>query len=316
LQLLGAIVALVILASGCEKPTDSDFVRDPNTPSYFNEIFPDQSELFNWRYSNGSVFLDILIWDGADSTPAGFDAEGARALFHNSLSAWTDAIEAVGVRVRCDLHWDPWWYGEERQLPRLEIFYREQVLGNDGEEVRGITHVRLSNSMSSFGRVVIEVDADLEGDAFEHTLTHELGHALGLLTRGEGMAHSSNENDIMYPGGAAFVGLSSGDSLTIQRLYSKQWKYQPLEVATIRNGSAVHNSIYVKVDGNQIQLRSGERIQLAALPRPDWSDLELWVPHENYWLNLGYLMPGIHYSVIPDASSLDGWIMKVDSEMF
>jgi len=205
------------------------------TEIYFSDAVRYNSSQQRWVFHNwkgtgsdGGCDIHINVHD-SDITLS----QTVRQAITAGATAWRNAIVANGVRCDVYVHFESQGDSGSTVSPRIDMEFVELLNGGD---IAGSTTVAASPAARTFSHVRIQIASHVvEGNdtltiplsTFPALITHEYGHAFGILGYEGATGHSSEEEDVMFPT-ADCSALSAGDIATMREAYTRVPFYAPV----------------------------------------------------------------------------------------
>ncbi len=205
-----------------------------NTEMYLSDAIRYNSSHQRWIFhnwkgsaSNGGCEIHINVHDGQIAL-----SQTVRQAITSGAAGWKNAIAAAGTSCNIIVHFES--QGDEiaTTSPRIDMEFVDILAGG---EIAGSTMVTTSPASRTFshvriqvaGRVVEAVDTlAIPASTYPALITHEYGHAFGILGFDGATGHSSEPEDVMYPT-AECSALSAGDIATMREVYTRAPYYSP-----------------------------------------------------------------------------------------
>lgn len=204
------------------------------TDIYFSDAIRYNSSQQRWVFHNwkgtgsdGGCDIHINVHDsGIELSPI------VRQSITAGATGWRNAIVANGVRCDVFVHFESLGDPGSDESPRIDMEFVELL---DGGDIAGSTVVSASPAARTFSHVRIQVASHVvdAGDTlaipvsqYPALITHEYGHAFGILGYEGATGHSSEEEDVMFPT-ADCSALSAGDIATMREAYTRVPFYTP-----------------------------------------------------------------------------------------
>lgn len=237
--LTATFLLLVSLMTRCGGGSNPVAPTEPLTPisgerSLETEDYLDHAvapgSLFRWTPSPGRNEIDVLveIHDGEGELPARFLADGMHPAeierqVWQVVHMWAAEASKAGLTVRPEFAFHSQgqdFAGDNRA--RINLRFRSPATGTFEGLASLLVWSNAPNIILSADIMITvpttHVPIDLGG--YQALLTHEFGHAFGVISSAPATGHSPDGNDVMYPV-AQWSSLSDGDRLAIQELYRR-----------------------------------------------------------------------------------------------
>lgn len=239
------LIPAVIALSGCsliddleEELNDDDEIvhcqAGRATELYYSDAIRYNSSQQRWMFHkwkgnapDGGCDIHINVHDDQiQLTPT------VRQAIATGANGWKNAIVATGVRCDVYVHFASDGDSGSTDSPRIDMEFVDLLSGGD---IAGSTVVSASPAARAFSHVRIQVAARVvEGNdtltipvsQYPALITHEYGHALGILGYEGATGHSSEGEDVMFPT-AECSALSAGDIATMREVYTRVPYYTP-----------------------------------------------------------------------------------------
>jgi hypothetical protein len=243
---LALLVPALVALSGCSLIDDlEDELNDDDdeivhcesgrpTEIFFTDAIRYNSSQQRWIFHNwkgtgsdGGCDIHINVHDSAIDL-----SQTVRQSITAGATAWKNAIVANGARCDVNFHFESQGDPGSAATPRIDIEFVEML---DGGDIAGSTTVSASPAARTFSHVRIQIASHVidAGDTlaipvsqYPALITHEYGHALGILGYDGATGHSSDAEDVMFPT-AGCSALSAGDIATMREAYTRVPYYTP-----------------------------------------------------------------------------------------
>lgn len=195
----------------------------------------------NWKgsASDGGCDIHINVHDGEIEL-----SSTVRQAITTGATAWKNAIVATGLRCDTYVHYESQGDAGATTSPRIDMEFVDILADGD---IAGSTVVSTSPAAKTFSHVRIQIAARfVEGNdtltipvsQYPALITHEYGHAFGVLGYEGATGHSNEEEDVMYPT-AECSALSAGDVATMREVYTRAPYYAPVSSGS-QSAAATH----------------------------------------------------------------------------
>lgn len=243
---LAVMLSMIAWLSGCSLIDDlEDAINDDDeivhcasgrgTEIYFTDAIRYNESLDRWIFHNwkgnaadGGCDIHVNVHDDGIAL-----SSTLRQAIATGATAWKNAITAAGVRCDVFVHFASDGDAGVGDSPRIDMEFVDIIAGGG---IAGSTVVTANPTTRRFSHVRIQIAARIvEGSdtlaipqsGFPALVTHEYGHALGILGFDGATGHSTEPEDVMFPA-TECAALSAGDIATMKEAYSRTPFYTPV----------------------------------------------------------------------------------------
>ena len=191
----------------------------------------------NWRGSgpNSSCDIYINVKDGQLPGDTSITPSFVRKTVTAAVERWASVIRQMGIPCFTHLQFAADGDAMTERTPRMDVEFPRAI---NPEGTGGRAELGYSDDSRTFWivRVLVATGYANGNDtttstmaSMERIISHEFGHAFGVMGLEGATGHSSNPDDVMYPYPECSE-LSSGDMETLRRIYTDSAYYRPGEI--------------------------------------------------------------------------------------